>query len=217
MARKREVWLSDVFPGRGNLWTEYSSLKGRELPIVLAAVFDAALAQLLTMRLVDDEEQVGRVLGFEHGAEAAPLGTMGARITMAYLLGIVNKDVADLLRRFAAVRNIFAHRVGASYLDADVQKELRKLYDRMRTVSNRLYDSETSFDASDVLRGQLPSQVEAGEALLLVAHSIVHAYLHIMSSRIQRLGWADEGHPRQQERDAEGYPPSPWGFVGDHP
>jgi len=83
MQRKRKAWLSEVFPGKENLWTEYSSLDGRELPIVLAAVFDSALAQLLSMRMIDDEDQAAKFLGLQQGADIAPLGTMGARISMA--------------------------------------------------------------------------------------------------------------------------------------
>lgn len=72
--------------------------------IVGVAYLDGALQRLLTACLVDDPKLVAELFRYDGG-----LGSFGARVKLAYLLGLVSdeeRNDLDLLRR---VRNDFAH------------------------------------------------------------------------------------------------------------
>jgi DNA-binding MltR family transcriptional regulator len=94
----------------------FQKLSSRELAIVTAAILDAALAQLIPMRLIDDTKAVDAFIGAD-GSPKAPLGSFSARIDAAYLLGIVTRSTADRLNALREVRNVMGHRIEASLLD----------------------------------------------------------------------------------------------------
>jgi hypothetical protein len=106
---KVERWLTEVFPGQNRIYLEYRALPERELVIVSAAVLDAALVELLSLRLLDLPKEVEAFLGVD-GDGRAPIASFGARIQLALLLGIITSEDAAVLRQIKALRNLFAHR-----------------------------------------------------------------------------------------------------------
>jgi len=88
MAWKIERWLSEVFPGEAEIYSEYRSLSSRELAIVSAAVLDVALAELLSLRLANQENEVEEFLGV-NGDGRAPAGSFGARIQLGLLVDLL--------------------------------------------------------------------------------------------------------------------------------
>ena len=74
MAWKIERWLADTFPGEQNIYSEYMSLPPRELAIVSAAVLDVALAELLSLRLKGQSNEIEEFLGL-NADDRAPAGS----------------------------------------------------------------------------------------------------------------------------------------------
>jgi hypothetical protein len=88
----------------------------RAMAIVGAAFLDTILEHMLTAYLVDDEKEVKRLLNHQQ-----PLGTLGARTTMCYCLGLIPKIIRDDLRTVGNIRNRFAHDLNASFADERIR------------------------------------------------------------------------------------------------
>ena len=140
MAWKTERWLQELFPGKEKIYSEYRALPRRELAIVAAAVLDAALAELLTMRLLDDEKECHAFLGIS-GDSRSPCASLGARIQLAYLIGLITKNDVTVLRMIKNIRNAFAHRVNADFTSPEVLPLIKTLNSQFRAQSNRLIDA----------------------------------------------------------------------------
>ena len=192
MAWKIERWLADVFPGENNIYSEYRSLPPRELAMVSAAVLDAALAELLTLRLMDESKEIEDFLGL-NGDGRAPAGSFGARIQLGLLLGILTPNDAAILRTIKDIRNQFAHRVKINFLSPSVIKATTKLHSLWVARSDALIEagviSGTTSQLNDLSR-HLPHVSEAGEGLLLLILTVYQAYFHRMHSRIKRIDTA---------------------------
>jgi len=190
MAWKTERWLQELFPGKEKIYSEYRALPRRELAIVAAAVLDAALAELLTMRLLDDEKECHDFLGVS-GDSRSPCASLGARIQLAYLIRLITKDDVTVLRMIKNIRNAFAHRVNADFTSPEVLPLIRALNSQFRTQSNRLIDAGVLNGArheEDVIGPHLTTIPEAGAGLLLAVFTVYHAYLHRMSESVNRIG-----------------------------
>jgi hypothetical protein len=190
MAWKIEHWLSEVFPGEKEIYAEYRSLPPRELAIVSAAVLDVALAELLSLRLGDQDKESSDFLGL-NGDGRAPVGSFGARIQLALLIGILTPEDAAILRAIKELRNIFAHRVRVNFLNPSVIKITTKLHflwlKRTRTLIESGAISGTTGNLSEISK-LLPTIQEAGEGLLLSVFTTYQAYFHRMHDRVIRLG-----------------------------
>jgi hypothetical protein len=81
MAWKIERWMTDVFPGEAQIYSEYRALSPRELAIVSAGVLDVALAELISLRLADYPKEAEEFLGI-NGDGRAPAGSFGSRIQL---------------------------------------------------------------------------------------------------------------------------------------
>ncbi|HYX72596.1 MAG TPA: MltR family transcriptional regulator, partial [Nitrososphaera sp.] len=89
-----------------------------------------------SMFLVDDEGEVGELLGTEK-----PLGAFGARIRAAYCMGLLSKEDFEDLKIIKAIRNDFAHQLhGLSFNEASIAKKCEKL----RAVNRTHHDYRLS-------------------------------------------------------------------------
>lgn len=197
MAWKIERWLSEVFPGEENIYAEYRSLSPRELAIVSVAVLDVALAELLSLRLVDQGNETEAFLGV-NGDGSAPAGSFGARIQLGLLVGLLTKEDAAILRVIKELRNLFAHRVRVNFLAPPVIKATTKLHSLWLNRTTELIKSGaihgTTKHLSDIAI-YLPTVAEAGEGLLLSVFTAYQAYFHRMCSRVIRLDTALKNSP----------------------
>jgi hypothetical protein len=192
MPWKIERWLTEVFPGETEIYSEYRSLPPRELAIVSAAVLDVALAELLVLRLADREKEVESFLGV-NGDGRAPASSFGARIQLALLIGLLTPDDAGILRTIKELRNLFAHRVRIDFLSPPVLKSTTKLHTLWLKRSEALIEAGAMSGTTDQLAEigrYLPTVAEAGEGLLLSVFTVYHAYFHRMHKRVQRIGEA---------------------------
>src|SRR5690606_22642847 len=85
---------------------------------------DLALLDLLRDHFVQDEKEVEKLLD---SGSMSPLGSLGARIQMSYLLGLIGKDHFILLKELKNLRNAFAHRIDFDLKHAIASKILRKI------------------------------------------------------------------------------------------
>jgi hypothetical protein len=180
MTWKKEKWLSDVFPGRENIYAAYKDLQGRDLAIVCAAVLDLALAELITLRLNNYPDEVEDFLGLD-GDGRAPAATFGSRIQLALLLNIITEEDAKILRALKDLRNEFAHTVKVTFVSPNVAKYLRKLFSLLRQRYDRLKEKGLTTGGSkffDNVGPALGKQPAAGEGLVLALLAVYQAYFH---------------------------------------
>jgi DNA-binding MltR family transcriptional regulator len=129
--RKLEKWSEELFPGYSEEAVKaYDHLNDRELIIVAASVFDAAILELIELRLVDDFDEQDDLLGITKFEK--PLSALTARARMAYLLGLLRKVEANSIRYIANIRNHMAHKSTATLKDPEVIKMVEKLVKESR-------------------------------------------------------------------------------------
>ena len=192
MAWKLERWLSDVFPGEENIYSEYGELRPRDLAITVAAVLDCALAELLIQRLGGPNKEIESFLGL-NGDGRAPVASFGARIQLGLILGILTSRDAAILRTIKGIRNEFAHRVNVGFLSPTILKETTKLLSLWRKQTNDLVKAAVvprSNGNLDIIEQELPCLPEAGEGLLLAIFAVYQAYFHRMHSRVTKISRA---------------------------
>lgn len=189
MAWKVERWLSDVFPGESRIYEEYRHLSRRELAVVAASVLDLALAELISMRLLDLPKECEEFLGLDEDGRA-PAATFGARIQLALLLGIIADHDASILRIIKNIRNKFAHRVRVDFTSEEVKPLMIGLCDRWSILTKKLVDGGLVRATPELLaevRQYLDLTPEAGAGLLLGVFTTYHAYLHRLSAHVARI------------------------------
>lgn len=191
MAWKVERWLDDVFPGEDSVYAEYDGLPARELVIVSAAVLDAALVELLSLRVLDLPKEMEPFVGVD-GDGRALVGSFGARIQLAVLVGVLVPEDAAVLRQIKSLRNVFAHRARVDFLHPSVVKITQELLRLWIKRSMVLFNQNEEFIASTMedIREGLPKDQAAGMGLLLAIFWVYQALFHRMHPRIQRLGSA---------------------------
>ena len=192
MAWKLERWLSDVFPGEENIYSEYRELRPRDLAITVAAVLDCALAELLIQRLGGPNTEIESFLGL-NGDGRAPVASFGARIQLGLILGILTSRDAAILRTIKGIRNEFAHRVNVGFLSPAILKETTKLLSLWKKQTKDLAKAAVvpgSRENLDTIEQGLPCLPEAGEGLLLALFSVYQAYFHRMHPRVTKINRA---------------------------
>ena len=190
MVWKVEKWLTDVFPGKEKIYSEYQSLSPRELAIVSAAVLDIALAELISLRLNDLSSECEDFLGLD-GDGRAPVASFGARIQLALLVGLITSDDAAVLRAVKKLRNQFAHRVRVHFLSPAVLKATKNLHGAWLARMTRLSHVRTSdieLAGYRKLGRYLDSVPDAGAGLLLAVLTVYQAYFHQIHGTVIRVG-----------------------------
>ena len=85
--------------------TRFTGQTDRGSVLIAAAYLDDALEDCLRARFVQDEKAIDDLLGGEK-----PLGTFSARISTAYLLGLIDQKMRADLDAIRKIRNDFAHK-----------------------------------------------------------------------------------------------------------
>jgi hypothetical protein len=102
------------------------ALHGRELVIVVCSVLDIALAELLSLRLVDDTNVQESFLGTNLAGDA-PCASFVARIKLAYLVGLLRNVEKNAYLELARLRNVMAHRVRVDLTHPNAVTHIRGL------------------------------------------------------------------------------------------
>ena len=191
MTWKVERWLAEVFPGETEIYSAYRHLPPREFAIVSAAVIDAALAEVIYLRLAkqDLEKELESFLGLD-GDGRAPVASFGSRIQLGLLLGILTLEDAEILKLIKNIRNDFAHRVNVTFLSPSIVKLTLKMHSIWLAKTQRLFDAKLMSGSTSSLHslgqhlGKIP---DAGHGLLLAVFTVYQAYFHRVHSRIEPL------------------------------
>ncbi len=101
---------------------EFNNESPRAAVILSCAFLDTLLRDLIATQLVDNKAVIDELLGSEKKADR-PLSSFGARITTAYLLGLINKEQYQDLKYIKTIRNKFAHELhGFSFDNGEIIK-----------------------------------------------------------------------------------------------
>jgi hypothetical protein len=100
----QETKTDNAFSDLNRLNRLLRELDERGLILTLAAFAEDTLGDLLKAFLITGDATGQLLSGFN-----APLGTLSARIKMAYALGLITKNQYDDLERLRKIRNEFAH------------------------------------------------------------------------------------------------------------
>jgi len=95
---------------------EYAEPNDRAIAIVGPAFLDTLLTEILINFLVDDENEIQRLMQPE-----GPLGTYGAKVSACYCLGLIGETVKSDLRLVAKILNRFAHDLRADFSDKQIK------------------------------------------------------------------------------------------------
>lgn len=95
---------------------------------VADALLDELMKELFTARFVDDQDSVEEILAF-----GRTLGSHGARLKVAYLLGWIGQDTYQDCQRIHKIRNRMAHDLDVGSFDHD---KVRDLCDGMRVLED---------------------------------------------------------------------------------
>jgi len=128
MAWKIERWSETVFPGEEKIWEKYQDLEPYTLVILSASTIDLALVEMIAARIRHDEKEQETFLGLNEDGRA-PCGSFGARIQLAYLLGLISRLDKDVFRHLKRLRNILAHRANIDFRDRSIRSCIEGIYD----------------------------------------------------------------------------------------
>ena len=182
MAWRIERWSADLYRPDVETIEQYRPLPIRELVIVGCATLDAALAELISARLIEDERESTDFLGADEDGRA-PAGSFGARIQLAYLLGIIPKPALQSFRALKALRNIVAHRVAVDVVGPKCQATLEPL----RQVLSGVEDDGDRWSVVSALQ-RSRSDADAFRYVVLLSLASLQSGLHMIAKRLTRVG-----------------------------
>lgn len=94
----------------------------RAAVIISAAFLDSQLRRLISKAFIDDQKIVDDLLGTEKIVER-PLSSFGARIKIAYCMGLISKKIFNDLETIKRIRNKFAHKLhNYSFNESEIVK-----------------------------------------------------------------------------------------------
>lgn len=99
--------------------TEVERSTDRAAAILSCAYVEGALRDFITQRFIPDEKALSEFLG-----PGAPCGSLVGMARLAHLCGWIGSDVVSDLRRFAEIRNRFAHRSEVDSFDHEAIAEV---------------------------------------------------------------------------------------------
>lgn len=104
--RKQNVLSPGQLICRAGKWEQdLRNESDRGCALVTAEMLSEALESLIASRFVEAPAVCKRMLS----EGMAPLGSIAARVNIALLLGLIGKEVHDVLHRIRTIRNVFAH------------------------------------------------------------------------------------------------------------
>ncbi len=193
MAWKTEKWLEEIFPGEENIYSQYRDLNAREFSVVSCAVIDAAIAELIAIRLNNStNKEIETFLGV-NGDGRAPCGSLGAKIQLGYLLGILTENDMQILRGFKNIRNKFSHSVNVSFSSKEIVKIVKNIHslwvERAESLSTK---AEANIEADKIksILKHLDNTPEACHGFILGVFTTYQAYFHRLHGRLQKLNSA---------------------------
>jgi hypothetical protein len=154
-----------------------SSNSERVLAVVGGALLDDTVRRTLEERLVKNSELVANLVGPDK-----PLGNLGPRIDVLFLLGGIDAQTRNALQGIARVRNFFAHNLDASFdsLSEDFVKPMTRLHlhDGKTHYPHHLYGGDSSYQIEQVTNKRLQFVVNLKLGLIALMRDRVSHHLH---------------------------------------
>lgn len=110
----------------------------RYLVIIMAAIIDEGLGELIQRRLVDHRKTAKRLFRPD-----GPLGTFSAKIDLGFMLGMYCEEFAKMLHSIREIRNKFAHDMRPLTLESDEVKAKAAAFKFIETSYRPLLKART--------------------------------------------------------------------------
>jgi len=95
----------------------------RVLAVLAGGALEADLKAMIGRSLVDDADRARTFLDMN-----GPLGAFGSQLSLAYLMGLIDRRTRDDLAKIASIRNLFAHQArGLKFDTSPVREHCRDL------------------------------------------------------------------------------------------
>lgn len=149
----------------------------RVVAIVGGALVDDSLLITLTGRLRNDQKAIA-----EYFDPEKPAGSFNARNRLAYLLGVYHTEVYQAVSGIATVRNHFAHKLDASFVDPG--KDISKAWGRLSLhVGMQFYPSTPAVKKQEKI-GKLASKrdIYLAHVRIIIGLLMQDAYEHFTYS-----------------------------------
>lgn len=190
MAWKTEKWMTDIFPGEENIYSNYRNLNAREFSLVSCAVIDSAIAELISMRLKESSNKELETFLGVNGDGRAPCGSLGAKLQLAYLLRILTKNDLLILRGFKKIRNSFAHSVNVDFTKPEIVKVVKRIHqlwiERSKEVSEKT-DFPVNIERLKSFEEYFEIEPEACHGFLLGIFTTYQAYFHRLHDKVVKI------------------------------
>ena len=144
---------------------EFAKESDRAAVILVGALFDSALTQLLRTALVASPTSNDDLLAGPN----APLSTFSARINLPYRIGLISKQFCRDLHLIRVIRNQFAHNIeGCSFEDSSVRSRILEL-----AKSSGLIERNAKFRADTFPAGPRGDFLMASSWMLWSLHTSI--------------------------------------------
>jgi hypothetical protein len=190
MAWNNEKWMEDVFPGKENIYSQYRNLNAREFSIVSCTVVDAAISELISLRLKGTSSRELETFLGVNGDGRAPCGSLGAKLQLGYLLGLLTKNDLKILRGFKKIRNTFAHSINVDFSKPEIVKVVKgvhKLWIERSVAISEKTDFPVNIKRLKSFDEYFDIEPEACHGFLLGIFTTYQAYFHRLHDRIIKI------------------------------
>ena len=195
MTRKIESWDADTIPFPDEYAAICSKLSPREIVIITCSILDTQLADLVSTALTQDTREIESFIGL-NGDGRAPIGTFGARIQAAYLLGLIDIFHLKALRSLKDIRNLFSHNVMVSMSDARIVSRIMDILNFSRQYRSP-WTSQKALDQHNRRLNDLPCDEGA-----MVGHvmGLGIGSMHYISAQISLTSAKLSARPKKKRR-----------------
>ncbi len=129
--KDKEIWSENIF---GDISEEesnkYDNFHSRELIIIMCSIFDAALEEMISLRLLNDEK---KIIDEFFDSEC---NSFSFKIKLAYLLGLIRLQEYETINIIRKMRNEFAHKVNVTFNSKTIQKLMIDLFKTSKSYND---------------------------------------------------------------------------------
>jgi DNA-binding MltR family transcriptional regulator len=163
----------------------------RAVGVMWPAIVENRLIALLRATFIKDEKRAESML-----SPSGPLGNFGAKINLAYLLGLYGKEVHQDLVTVSKIRNKFAHDITVKEFETDPIKSYIQNLDMYRVGRELLAHLESTAPTSPdpQQRTMLFVMRQEMSDMRSVFHYAIRMYIHLLVSLENRVLEADRAY-----------------------
>ena len=169
----------------------YDHDSNRAVGVMWPAIIENRLTSLLRAAFIKDNERADSMLN-----PSGPLGSFGAKINLAYLMGLYCKEAHQDLLTISKIRNKFAHDVTVKEFEADAIKSRIQNLDVYRAGKEALAHLESTAPSSpDTMeRTKLFVMRQEMADMRSVFHYAIRMYIHILVDLENRVLGANRAY-----------------------